>query len=108
MSETVAYRHLFTLLKLAEMGAHRRIAKISTEYLAGKLGASQQTASRYLIELENKGWIERTITPEGCLIRITSGGVKELNKLYSTLRVLMEAAYPPSVTLEGKVFTGYG
>jgi riboflavin kinase len=108
MSETVAYRHLFTLLKLAEMGAHRRTAKISTEYLAGKLGASQQTASRYLIELENKGWIERTITPEGCLIRITSAGVKELNKLYSTLRVLMEAAYPPSVTLEGKVFTGYG
>ena len=108
MSETVAYRHLFTLLKLAEMGAHRRTAKISTEYLAGKLGASQQTASRYLIELEKKGWIERTITPEGCLIRITGSGMKELNKLYSTLRVLMEAAYPPSVTLEGNVFTGYG
>jgi riboflavin kinase len=108
MSETVAYRHIFTLLKMAEMGAHRRTAKISTEYLARKLGASQQTASRYLIELENKGWIERTITPEGCLIRITSAGMKELNKLYSTLRVLMEAAYPPSVTLEGKVFTGYG
>jgi len=93
---------------LAEMGAHRRTARISTEYLAGKLGASQQTASRYLIELEAKGWIERTITPEGCLIKITGFGVKELNKLYSTLRVLMEAVYPPSVTLEGTVFTGFG
>jgi len=108
MSETYACRHLFTLLKLAEMGAHRRTAKISTEYLAGKLGASQQTASRYLIELEGKGWIERTITPEGCLIGITSTGMKELNKLYSTLRVLMETAYPPSITLEGTVFTGLG
>ena len=108
MSETYACRHLFTLLKLAEMGAHRRTAKISTEYLAGKLGASQQTASRYLIELEGKGWIERTITPEGCLIRITGAGMKELNKLYLTLRVLMEASYPPSITLEGTVFTGFG
>ncbi|HVP15906.1 MAG TPA: DUF120 domain-containing protein [candidate division Zixibacteria bacterium] len=108
MSEPYACRHLFTLLKLAEMGAHRRTAKISTEYLAGKLGASQQTASRYLIELEGKAWIERTITPEGCLIRISGAGMKELNKLYLTLRVLMEASYPPSITLEGTVFTGFG
>jgi len=100
------HRHLFVLLKLAEMGAHRRTAKISTEYLAQKLGISQQTASRYLIELDNQGWIKRTITPEGCLIRITNGGVKELKTLYSTLRFLMEADYPPSITLEGTVFRG--
>lgn len=108
MTETHDCRYLFTLLKLAEMGAHRRIARISTEYLAGKLGMSQQTASRYLIELDNKGWIERTITAEGCLIRITDSGVKELQKLYSNLRYLMEIVYPPSVTLEGTVFTGLG
>jgi riboflavin kinase len=90
------------------MGAHRRVARISTEYLAEKLGMSQQTASRYLIELDRKGWIERTITTEGCLIRITDSGVKELQKLYSNLRYLMEIAYPPSVTLEGTVFTGLG
>jgi riboflavin kinase len=108
MSEKQWCRRIFTLLKLAEMGAHRRTAKISTEYLARKTGASQQTASRYLIELENKGLIKRTITPEGCLIRITDLGVKELNALYSTLRFLMEAQYPPSVTLEGTVFTGLG
>jgi len=108
MTEKNEWRHVFTLLKLAEMGAHRRIAKISTEYLAGKLGASQQTASRYLIELDKKGWIKRNITPEGCLIKITDAGVKELQKLYSNLSFLMEAAYPPSVTFEGIVFTGLG
>jgi riboflavin kinase len=108
MTETHDCRHLFTLLKLADMGAHRRVARISTEYLAEKLGMSQQTASRYLIELDRKGWIERTITTEGCLIRITDSGVKELQKLYSNLRYLMEIAYPPSVTLEGTVFTGLG
>jgi len=108
MVEKYEWRHIFTLLKLAEMGAHRRTAKISTEYLAEKLGASQQTASRYLIELDNKGWIKRSITPEGCLIKITDAGVKELKKLYSNLRFLMEAAYPPSITLEGVAFTGLG
>lgn len=108
MTEKQMCRHLFTLIKLAEMGAHKRVAKISTEYLAEKLGASQQTASRYLIELDNIGWIKRTVTPEGCLIKITDVGFKELQKLYSNLRFLVEAAYPPSVTLEGTVFTGLG
>lgn len=108
MTEKHEWCHIFILLKLAEMGAHRRTAKISTEYLAGKLGASQQTASRYLIELDKNGWIKRTVTPEGCLIKITDAGIKELKKLYSNLRFLMEAAYPPSITLEGVVFTGLG
>ena len=108
MTQKHEWRHSFILLKLAEMGAHRRTARISTEYLAEKLGASQQTASRYLIELDNKGLIKRDITPEGCLKRITDTGVKELKKLYSNLRFLIEAAYPPSITLEGTVFTGLG
>jgi riboflavin kinase len=108
MSEKHEWRQIFTLLKLAEMGAHRRTAKISTEYLAEKLDASQQTASRYLIELDKNGWITRTITPEGCLIKITDAGIKELKRLYSNLRLLMEAEYPPSITLEGVVFTGLG
>jgi len=108
MTGRQTWRHLFTLLKLAEMGAHRRTAKISTEFLAKKLDMSQQTASRHLIELESRGWIKRTITPEGCLIKITDRGVKELKRLYSNLKFLMETAYPPSVTLEGVVFTGLG
>ena len=76
------------LLKLAEMGAYKRTAKISTEYLAKKLGISQQTASRYLIELERKGWIQRKVTPDGSLIKIEEAGALELQKLYSNLKVL--------------------
>ncbi len=96
------------LIKLAEMGAYRRTAKISTEYLARKLEISQQTASRHLIELEREGWIKRNITPDGSLIKIEDLGAKELQKLYSNLKVLVEKTYPPSVTLEGTVFTGLG
>ena len=108
MADKHPWRHLFTLLKLAEMGAHKRTAKISTEFLAQKMEISQQTASRYLIELETEGWIQKTTTPEGSLIRINEAGIQELQKLYTNLRLLIEAAYPPSITLEGTVFTGLG
>jgi riboflavin kinase len=108
LTEKQDWQHLYMLLKLAEMGAYNRTAKISTEYLSKKLGMSQQTASRYLIELEHKGWIQRNISPDGSLIRIDEAGTKKLQKLYSNLQVLMEKAYPPSVTLEGTVFTGLG
>ena len=108
MTDKNEWQRIHTLLKLAEMGAHRRTSKISTEHLAEKMGISQQTASRYLIELERKRWIQRTITPEGSLIRIGDAGMKELQKLYANLRFLIEAAYPPSVALEGTVFTGLG
>jgi riboflavin kinase len=108
LTEKQEWQHLYMLLKLAEMGAYNRTAKISTEYLAKKLGISQQTASRYLIELERKGWIQRKTTPEGSLIKIDEAGSSELQKLYSELKMLMEKTYPLSVTLEGIVFTGLG
>ncbi|MFQ5836221.1 MAG: DUF120 domain-containing protein [Candidatus Bathyarchaeia archaeon] len=103
-----SWKLFFTLYKLAELGACNRTVKISTEYLAEKIGASQQTASRHLINLEKMGWIKRTITPEGCLTKITDFGMAELKKLYSNLHLIFEAAYPPSVTLEGILFTGLG
>jgi riboflavin kinase len=108
LTEKQEWQHLYMLLKLAELGAYKRVAKVSTEYLAKKLGISQQTASRYLIELERKGWIQRDITPDGSLIKIEEQGTRELQKLYSSLKFLIEKTYPPSVTLEGTVFTGLG
>ena len=103
-----SWKLFFTLYKLAELGACSRTVKVSTEYLAEKIGASQQTASRHLINLEKMGWVKRTITPEGCLTKITDSGMAELKKLYSDLRLIFEAAYPPSVTLEGILFSGLG
>jgi len=103
-----SWKLFFTLYRLAELGACSRTVKVSTEYLAEKIEASQQTASRHLINLEKKGWIKRTITPEGCLTKITDSGKAELKKLYSDLRLIFEAEYPPSVTLEGILFSGLG
>ena len=103
-----SWKLFFTLYKLAELGAGMRTVKVSTEYLAEKMGASQQTASRQLISLEKRGLIKRTITPQGCLTKITDSGMAELKKLYSNLHMIFEAAYPPSITLEGILFSGLG
>jgi riboflavin kinase len=103
-----SWKYLYALYKLAELGASRRTVKVSTEYFADKMSLSQQTASRYLIQLEKKGWIKRNITPDGCLVKVTDAGQQELKQLYSNLRLIFEAAYPPSVTLEGVLFSGLG
>jgi len=103
-----SWKLFFTLFKLAELGASSRTVKVSTQYLAEKTGASQQTASRHLITLEKLGWIKRTVTPEGCLTKITPQGVAKLKNLYSELRLIFESEYPPSITLEGTLFTGLG
>lgn len=96
------------LLKLAEMGAYHRTIKVSTQYLAEKTGISQQTASRQLIELDNLGWIKRSVSPEGCLIKLTEVGQVQLKDVYGKLKIIVEAAIPLSVTLEGVVFSGLG
>ena len=96
------------LYKLAEMGAYHRTIKVSTQYLAERAGISQQTASRQLIELDNLGWVQRTITPEGCLAKLTDTGKGQLKNLYQKLKAVLEAARPLSVTLEGVVFSGLG
>jgi riboflavin kinase len=102
------WRQHFVLYKLAEMGAYHRTIKVSTQYLAERAGISQQTASRQLIELENRGWIQRTITPEGCLAKLTDTGKGQLKSLHQRLEAIVEAARPLSVTLEGVVFSGLG
>jgi riboflavin kinase len=102
------WKLVFTLYKLAELGATSRTVKVSTDYLAEKMGSSQQTASRHLIHLEKLDWITRTVTPDGCLTKITPKGVAELKKLYSELRLVFESPNPPTITLEGTLFSGLG
>jgi len=108
LTEKQNWQHIYMLLKLSELGAYNRITKVSTGFLAEKLEISQQTASRHLIELERKSWIKRNITLEGSLLKIDETGKRELFKLYSNLKNVIETMGPPTVTLEGTVFSGLG
>lgn len=106
--ERKLHKYFFILYRLAEMGAYNRTIKASTEFLAERLGVSQQTASRYLVGLERVGWIKRIITAQGTLVRLSKEGKKQLKRVHSGLSVILEARYPPSLTIEGTVFSGLG
>ncbi len=100
-------RDFFILYKLAEMGAREKVVKISTKFLASRIGLSQQSASRRLIELERKGLIHRTVTREGSFIKITKTGENFLRRVYLGLSAIFEGK-PHSITIEGRVFSGLG
>lgn len=109
ISQTVKlWRHQHILFTLSEMGAYHKTVKISTKYLAERLGNSQQTASRQLIELDKLNLIRRSITNEGCLITLTDIGKAQIKNHYSRLKMIIETTHPLSITLEGVVFSGLG
>lgn len=98
---------LFTLWKLAELGAYPGELLITTEKLAKGLNVSQQTASRHLIELQTLGLIRRTRVARGESIRVTAKGSEELNRMYLRLKAIFEMK-PKEVVLEGTLFSGIG
>lgn len=95
------------LLTLAEQGAYIAPIQMSTTDIAAKIATSQQTASRYLAQLEKEGHIEREMIARGEMIRLTQKGRDELKKVYDTLRGVIEPA-SKSFVLEGSVVTGMG
>jgi len=87
------------LIQLASAGAKEEFARISTAEVAKRIGASQQTASRWLSELEREGLVERR---RGA-VRLTGNGVRRLGE---ALAVLEAVFAEEKVVLEGRVFTG--
>ena len=98
----------FTLLALAEEGTCTQEVEITTSDLARKIGSSQQTASRHLIELEKAGLITRAVTRRGCRIRLTEQGIGVLRDVYTSLKKALEPALPTYLVIKGTVFTGLG
>ena len=99
---------LITLYTLALLGAYKRPVLISTSNLARRLGISQQTASRRLLELEQNGFILRKITARGSLIYITEKGMNALRTLYEGLDMVFKDSKRKEITLKGRVFKGLG
>jgi riboflavin kinase len=95
------------LLKLAEQGAYLAPIQISTTDIAAKISISQQTASRYLVELEKNGHIQREMIARGEMVKLTQKGQDELRKVCDTLRSIIEPA-SQSFVLEGYLVTGMG
>jgi riboflavin kinase len=104
---TLTAEGLVALRALAEMGAAKDFVATSSGELAKRLGTSQQTASRRILELVEGGLVQRRMAQRRQLLRITPAGVQALREEYDALRAALEPA-PSMVRIRGKVSTGLG
>lgn len=98
---------LITLYKLIEVGAFPDEVIFTATELAKLLGASQQTASRYLIELERMGLVRRVKLGRRESIKITSGGVKHLDNMFLVLKRAFDLERT-ATEFQGTLFSGMG
>ena len=97
---------LQTLKELALLGATKNRIEISSLELAKQLDTSQQTASRYLMELDKKGMITRELGIKKQLILITSLGEEILQEEHLQYQQIFELT--DRVIFKGKVISGLG
>ena len=81
---------LQTLKELALLGAMRNKIEISSNELAKQLKTSQQTASRYLLDLDNDEMITRELGIKKQLIQITDFGSEALEEEYTKYKQIFD------------------
>ncbi len=97
---------LQTLKELALLGAIGNKIEISSHELSKQLDTSQQTASRYLLELDNEDMITRELGIKKQLIQITENGQNELQNEYYKYKQIFDLEN--KVYFEGKIVSGLG
>ncbi len=80
---------------------------ISSSELGECLGVSQQTASRYLSDLELGGFIERSRGGRGQFISLTRKGLDVLDGVYLNLKTFFDEIGTP-ILIKGRVVQGFG
>ena len=107
MATVSDYEKLGLLIEIAKMGGLGGEIKLSSREFAERLGISRQSASRKLRELEERGLVEREVTPRGQYVRITREGARVLRRIWGELgRILGEEE--GVIVLEGRVVRGLG
>jgi riboflavin kinase len=97
---------LQTLKEIALLGALKNKIEISSFELAKKIDTSQQTASRYLLELDKIGMVTREFGIKKQLIEITSLGEEALQKEHLNYQQIFELT--DRVHFKGNVVSGLG
>lgn len=95
------------LLKaLAKIGGLHDYVYTSSGELAERIGVSQQTASRKILELLDSGLIVRRMGTRKQLIRLSPAGVDVLRREYADYRALFQSG--EGVSIRGRVVAGLG
>jgi len=97
---------LQTLKELALLGAMRNKIEISSDELAQKIQASQQTASRYLLDLDTQELITRELGVKKQIIQITDHGAEVLEEEFSKFKQIFDL--PSKVVFTGILVSGMG
>ena len=97
---------LSTLKELALLGAIKNKIEISSFELGKQIEASQQTASRYLLELDTRGMITRELGIKKQIIQITNTGEEVLQEEHSQYQQIFQLT--DRVYFKGKVVSGMG
>ncbi len=95
-----------TLKELALLGAIHNKIELSSHELAEQLHTSQQTASRYLLELDTREIITRELGVKKQLIQITCNGAEMLEAEYLTYKQIFDLTN--KVVFRGKLVSGMG
>lgn len=95
------YADWFALYQLSQLAKERRHIEISSVQFGEILGLSQQTASRRINDLEQLGWIKRTLEGKTQKISITKEGANIMLTIYKELRNLLQ-----SILIIGEVTEG--
>ena len=92
------------LKELALLGAIENRIEVSSIQLAEKIDSSQQTASRYLLELDKNKYISREMGIKKQLIHITEKGSDALQKEYLLYQHIF--ALPRYIHFSGTIVSG--
>ncbi|RLG72847.1 MAG: riboflavin kinase [Thermoprotei archaeon] len=99
---------LLVILVLARFGAVNRYIRISTRKIANVLGFSQQSSSRIVRKIAERGYISRKVTPKGEEVKITEKGLSIVLKYYEELGRVLKTVSPETIVIRGIVTTGLG
>jgi riboflavin kinase len=93
---------------LLKLGKGSTCAEITTTELGNFINRSQQSASKYLVDLEKAGLLERSKAGQKFRILITEKGVDEVLNLHQTIKSSIEVLDRSGLQLDGKVVSGMG
>ncbi|MHA1411612.1 MAG: DUF120 domain-containing protein [Promethearchaeota archaeon] len=95
------YANWFALYKLCQLIKDKPYININTVEFGKILGLSQQTGSKRLKDLEELGWIKRTINGKTQQIKITKEGANIMLDVYKSLKELLQALLIVGEVCEG-------
>lgn len=96
----------WALKAIKSIGGSKSLISLSSAELAQFMGISQQSASRFILNLLNGGYIQRQMNGRKQEVSITEKGMNLLAKEYSDLAILLEK--PVKMKLLGTVQSGLG